>query len=163
MPQLDPAVFPTQLFWLLLTFVPLYFVIWRVALPKIGDVLEARQDKIDDDLKKAATLKDEAEAVLAQYEAAQAEARASAQSVIRAAQEEMAAEAERRGSELAETLAKQTAEAEARIHGAKTEALGNLHGAVSEVAAAATNRLLDMRPDEDQVKKAVDEAMGGQA
>ncbi len=163
MPQLDPSVFPTQLFWLLLTFVPLYFVIWRVALPKIGDVLEARQDKIDDDLKKAAALKEDAETVLAEYEAAQAAARASAHDVLRAAQDEMAAEVERRGNELTAKLAGQAAEAEARISAAKDEALANLHGAVSEVAAAATSKLLDVAPSGDQVKKAVDAVMGGQS
>ena len=69
MPQLDVSTFASQILWLALTFVPLYLIIVRVALPRIGEVIEARRDKIDDDLKKAAARRDEAQAVLAEYEA----------------------------------------------------------------------------------------------
>src|SRR3546814_6935599 len=51
MPQFDPSTYPTQLFWLLLTFVPLYLVVWRVALPRITDVRQSRQGKIEADLR----------------------------------------------------------------------------------------------------------------
>ena len=93
MPQLDVTTYASQLFWLLLTFVPLYLVITKVALPRIGEVLEARQDKIDDDLKKAAARKEEAEAVMSEYEALQADAHAKAQALLRETQEAMKAEA----------------------------------------------------------------------
>ena len=140
MPQLDPSVWPTQLFWLALTFIALYLIVWRIALPRIADVLEARQRKLDDDLKKAAALKDEAEAILAEYEKMRADAQASAHAVLQKTQNEMKAEAERQSHGVAAKLAKQTDEAEARIAGAKTAALASLEGTVSEVVAAATER-----------------------
>ena len=94
MPQFDPATFTPQIFWLLVTFGALFLVLWRVALPKISDALEARQDKIDDDLEKAAALKQEAQGVLEEYEAAAAEGQAKAQALIREAQAAMAREAD---------------------------------------------------------------------
>ena len=107
MPQLDISTYTSQLFWLLLTFVPLYLIILRKALPRITEVLEARRNKIDDDLKKAATRKEEAEVVRGEYEQAQAESHAKAQALLKQAQEEMAEEAAGRNEALSATLATQ--------------------------------------------------------
>ena len=161
MPQLDPAVWPTQLFWLAITFGILYLVIWRLALPRIADVLEARQRKLDDDLKKAAALKDEAEAIMAEYEKMRADAQASAHDVLQKAQDEMKAEAERQSQEVASKLSKQTAEAEARIAEAKAAALAGLEGTVTEVVGAATQKLMGVKAGDQEVAKAVGVVMEG--
>ena len=161
MPQLDPAVWPTQLFWLAITFIALYLVIWRIALPRIADVLEARQRRLDDDLKKATALRDEAGTILAEYEKMRAEAQASAQAVLREAQEAMKAEAERQSRELAARLSQQTEEAEARIATAKTAALASLEGTVNEVVAAAAQKLIGVTADDREVARAVGSVMGG--
>ena len=155
MPQLDVSTYASQLFWLLLTFVPLYLVIYKVALPRIGEVLEARQDKIDDDLKKAAARKEEAQAVMAEYEALQAEAHGKAQALLRETQDAMKEEAAKSNTALGEKLAKQGEEAEARISAAKAEALANLNDTVVEVTAAATEKLLGSKPSDDQVQSVV--------
>src|SRR3546814_6583460 len=84
MPQFDPSTYPTQPFWLLLTFVPLYLVVWRVALPRITDVRQSRQGKIEADLEKAPALQGEAEMVLAAYEKGLADATSSAARAPRA-------------------------------------------------------------------------------
>ena len=65
MPQLDPSTFATQLFWLFLTFTALFLIAWKVALPRMTEVLNTRQERIEGDLEKAETLKAEAEEVLA--------------------------------------------------------------------------------------------------
>jgi F-type H+-transporting ATPase subunit b len=161
MPQLDPAFWPTQLFWLAITFVALYLVIWRIALPRIADVLEARQRKLDDDLKKAAALKDEAEAILAEYEKMRATAQASAHDVLQKAQTAMKAEAERQGHALAARLGQQTDEAEARITAAKEGALASLEGTVNEVVAAATEKLIGVKAGDQEIARAVGSVMGG--
>ena len=155
MPQLDVSTYASQLFWLVLTFVPLYLIIVRVALPRIGEVLEARQDKIDDDLKKAAARKEEAESVLAEYQALQAESQAKAQALLRQAQEEMAAEAARLNDELTSRLAEESVVAEKRIAEAKAEAVSNLSAAVAEVASVATKKLVGATPSEAEVRNAV--------
>jgi F-type H+-transporting ATPase subunit b len=161
MPQLDPAFWPTQLFWLAITFIALYLVIWRIALPRIADVLEARQRKLDDDLKKAAALKDEAEAILAEYEKMRATAQASAHDVLQKAQTAMKAEAERQGHALAARLGQQTDEAEARIAAAKEGALASLEGTVNEVVAAATEKLIGVKAGDQEIARAVGSVMGG--
>ena len=65
MPQLDISTYPPQLVWLLITFLALYLVVWKVALPRIVDVREARQRGVEYDLGKAEALRSEAETLLA--------------------------------------------------------------------------------------------------
>ena len=82
MPQFDVATFPTQLVWLAITFVVLYFAMARMALPRIGQVLDERQKRIDDNLDKAETLKGEADTEAAAYAKVLAEAREQSRGVI---------------------------------------------------------------------------------
>jgi len=161
MPQLDPAVWPTQLIWLAITFGILYLIVWRIALPRIADVLEARQRKLDDDLKKATALKDEAATILAEYEKMRADAQASAHDVLQKAQATMKAEAARQSQEIAARLSQQGEEAEARIAQAKTAALASLEGTVSEVVAAATEKLIGVKAGDQEIARAVGGVMGG--
>jgi len=155
MPQLDPTVFSSQLVWLAITFVILYVLMARIALPRIGEVLESRQDKIAHDLDAAQTLKAEADAVLAEYEKAIAEARAKAQAILAEAAEERAREAEARIKALDERLAKELADAEARIAKAKAEALASLDALAVEIAQSAAERLVGAPVDAAVVRAAV--------
>ena len=57
MPQLDPSTFASQLFWLAVTFGLFLLIVWRVALPKIGRVLEDRRERIERDIARAGEIK----------------------------------------------------------------------------------------------------------
>ena len=96
MPQLDPSLIPTQLFWLFITFLALFLVAWKVALPRITEVLDARQTRIDGDLEKAEALKAEAEDVMAAYEKTLATASSQAQDIHREMMQSLTAERTRR-------------------------------------------------------------------
>lgn len=158
MPQFDATTFSSQLIWLVITFVLLYLVLSRVALPRIASVLEERQRRIGGDLEKAAELKAEADKVLAEHEAAMAETRAGAQEVIRAAKQEMAAESARRQDELATRIAATAADAEGRIDAARKAALANIRDVAVEVAQAAAKRLIDSDIGRGEAEAAVDAA-----
>src|SRR6185437_16624527 len=108
MPQLDVSTFPTQLFWLLISFVLLYLLMARLGLPRVGHILTQRRGRIDGDLEKAGQMKAEAEAVIAAYERALAEARAQAQQTLKETTERLGAEAAKRQSAIAEKLAAET-------------------------------------------------------
>ena len=155
MPQLDPGVFMPQLIWLAITFVILYVVMARVALPRIGQVLEARQDRIAHDLEGAASFKTDAEAVLAEYETAMANARSRAQTVLAEAAEQRAGEATGRQAQLDERLAGRLKEAEARIAKAKQAALKNLETVAGDIARAATEKLIGEAVDDAAVSAAL--------
>ena len=63
MPQLNPEFFVSQLFWLVVTFSFLFIFLWRISLPRIGNVLEKRDRKISDDLTTAKELQLEAQKI----------------------------------------------------------------------------------------------------
>lgn len=161
MPQFDPTVFPTQLFWLVVTFTVLFFVLSRWALPKVASVLDARQTKIDDDLDRAAASKGEAEDALAEYEKSLADGTAKAQGLLRDAADDMAAETARHHGELAEKLAGDFKVAEARIDEAKQAAVANVAQVAAEVAQAATRRLIGLDVDAAAAESSVKAALQG--
>ncbi len=146
MPQLDPAGFSPQIVWLAISFVILYLVMARIALPRIGDVIEARQDRIAHDLDAAATLKSEAEAVIAAYEASMAQTRSEAHDILAKASERRARAAAARHAKLDKRIAEQLRAAEERISAAKKDALDNIADVAGEIAEAATEKLIGSAP-----------------
>lgn len=162
MPQLDPSTFSPQLFWLVVSFILLYLLMWRVALPRISGVLQERQERIDDDLQKAEQLRTDAQAVLETYERTMAEGRSKAQEILREASAKMADEAAGRQAALAAQIAKQTAEAESRIATELEAAVANVRGVAAEVAQQAVSRLIGTDVPAKDAEAAVGEAIKGQ-
>jgi F-type H+-transporting ATPase subunit b len=130
MPQLDFSTFPNQIFWLVITLLVIYFVLSRVALPRIGAVLAERKGTITNDLAVAEELKQKAVEAERAYDEALARARAEAAKIV--------AEAK---ADIQKDLAGATAKADAEI-AAKTaeseKAIGEIRaGAADAVASVA--------------------------
>ncbi len=163
MPQLEQIdTFAGQIFWLVIAFLVLFVIMWRIAVPKISDALEARQKRIDDNLERAAEIKKEAEAAIEAYEKALAEARADAQGAIAEANAKLADVAAKREAELGEKLQAKIAESEANIAKAVEAAVENLRDVAVEVAVSATERLVGEAPSEGDAATAVDGVMKAQ-
>ncbi|MFL5336343.1 MAG: hypothetical protein ACJ8H8_24990 [Geminicoccaceae bacterium] len=152
LPQLNAATFPSQIFWLIVSFGALYWLFSRKALPRVGEILEARQERLSADLDRAASLRNEAEAALRRYETMLAEAHATAAAEIKATQDRLIAEASKRQAELDGELNAKLAEAEKRIGAAKEGALAQIEGVAADAASAAVRRLtgIDVAPQEAQ-------------
>ena len=159
MPQLDIAFFPTQVVWLAITFAFLYFVMAKVALPRITVVLESRQERIESNLGKAERLKREAEEALATYEKTMAEAREKAVATLKEVAETMARESEARQVALVEKLSQEGSAAEARIEKAKLDAIGNVNAMAREIVREVTTKLIGTPADEKTIDQAVSAAM----
>jgi F-type H+-transporting ATPase subunit b len=159
MPQLDASTFPSQIFWLVIAFVTLYYLMRRKALPRVAEILEARQERIAADLDRAARLREEAEQAQRQQEAVVAEAQARALEQLKAVQERVSAETAQRQAELDADLGRQLAEAEARIGAAREQALGELQSVAAEVAQAAVERLAGLKVSEAEAKAALGRVM----
>jgi F-type H+-transporting ATPase subunit b len=159
MPQLDFHTFPTQIFWLIVSFIVLYVLMTAVALPRIERIVEERRRRLDDDLEKASQMKSEAEAVIAAYEKALAEARANAQATVKETTDRIAAESAERQRQAAAALAEKTEAAEKRIAEAKNRALAGVRDIAIEVAQAMAQRLTGGTPDAARTAAAVDAVM----
>ena len=79
LPQLNPSTFATQLFWLAVSFLVLYFMMFGVALPRVEEVLNAREGRISWDITKADEIRNESNAVLASIDRMMARTQAQAQ------------------------------------------------------------------------------------
>jgi F-type H+-transporting ATPase subunit b len=159
MPQFDPTYFATQLVWLAITFLALYLLMSKLILPRITSILSQREDRIDGNLQRAESLKEEAAGVLAAYQKAIADARGQAQAALAKAGTDIAAETAAREAEFGKKMADQTATAEARIRAAKTQALNDVRGIAAEVAALMAGKLTGGSVDANSVVGAVDSVM----
>lgn len=156
LPQLDVTKFPPQVIWLAISFIVLYVVMAKTALPRVGQILEERQNRIDDNLAKAEQLKVDAEAAAEAYETSLAQSRAKAQNLLREARETAATEAAKRQDELSGRLTKEIAEAEARIAAAKDAAMAEVRTIAAEVAQGAAAKLIGDDVDAAAATAAVD-------
>ena len=90
MPQLEQTeFFVSQLFWLVLTFSFLLFFLWRISLPRISNVLERRENKINNDLESAKKQQKEAEEIQNQIEKQLRDANDQGQALIKESLEKM--------------------------------------------------------------------------
>lgn len=158
MPQLDIADFAPQLIWLAITFIGLYLLMARVALPSIGGIIEQRRDRIASDLDEAARLKEQTDKAIAEYEAALAEARANAGQIFQQRREEMKAEADRQLSELDAKLSAKIAEAEKRITKARNAARTEIKKVAAETAGLIVEELIGKAPAKRKITSAVSAA-----
>ena len=159
MPQLDVTLFAPQIVWLIITFLAMYILMAKVALPRIAEVLEERQTTIDENLEKAAALKKEAEEAAAAYESSLAEARSKAQDEVKVVIDQANSAQLKAQEELDAKLSAKLAEAEARIAEAKDKALANIQDVSSEVAKATVEKLSGVSVDDAAVSAAVAKAM----
>jgi F-type H+-transporting ATPase subunit b len=160
MPQLDASTFPGQIFWLFLSFIILYLLMSRVALPRITQVLEERQKKIDDNLDMAENFKAEAGADSEAYEKALGLSRDQARALIQEAAQRASEDGAERQAALAERVASQLKEADTRILEAKEEAMAGLRVEAGSVAELAVRRLIDVAPSDQSVASAIEAALG---
>lgn len=135
-PPFDPSTFGSQLLWLAITFGLLYYVMAKVALPRIGEILETRRDRIAGDLAEAQRLKRETDEAIASYEQSLAEAKSNAHAIAQTARDEVKADIDAKNDAVSEDLAKKMAEAESRISEMKTKAMAEV-GAIAEDTATA--------------------------
>ncbi|NRG19762.1 F0F1 ATP synthase subunit B [Rhizobiales bacterium] len=158
-PPFNSETFASQILWLAITFGLLYWIMNKVALPRIAGILEDRRDRIAGDLAEANRLKQEGDAAVAAYEQALAEARNRAHGIAHDTREKLKAETEARRNEAEEGLSKKLAEAEARIGEIKTEALSHVSEIATDTATALVESLIGKAPTKTELSKAVDGAM----
>jgi len=154
-PPFDPTYFPSQIFWLLLSFFALYFILKSIFLPKIGGIIEERSNRIADDLDTASRMQREAEEAEKAYERALTDARAKASNVAETTRQSIDAEI---SSELEAADAKAEAEAEkaeARIAKIRKDALSNIDAVAADTASEIVAKLLGKAPTKAQLTKAM--------
>jgi F-type H+-transporting ATPase subunit b len=162
-PPFQTENFPSQIVWLTVTFVLLYVLMWKVALPRIGSIIAERSKRIADDVAAAEQFKQRADAAQAAYEKALAEARGRAQGIANTTREQQAAAAEETNKRLEAELHERLAAAEKSIAATRSAAMGNVGAIAAETASAIVERLIGKAPAAPEVAAAVGDATLGDA
>jgi F-type H+-transporting ATPase subunit b len=158
-PPFATETFASQVFWFALFFITLYLLMSRIALPRVGAILDQRRQTVEGDLATAQRLKDESDAAIVSYEKALAEARGRAQALANETRERAAAAAEARRKEVDAKLNLRLAEAEKAIAAKRAAAMANVHGIATDAAPAIVERLTGIVPRRQDVSDAVAEVL----
>jgi len=160
-PPFQKDTFASQLVSLLVAFVALYLIVSRIALPRVGSVLDERQNTMEGDLTEAQKLKDASDGELKAYESELASARSRAQAIGADTREKLNAASEAERKTLEERLSVKLAEAEKTIASTREAAMRNVRGIAADAAAAIVQRLTGLAPDGKSVESAVDASLKG--
>jgi F-type H+-transporting ATPase subunit b len=161
-PPFQSDTFGTQLLWLAIFFVALYLIASKVALPRVGSIIADRRKRISSDLDEAARMKDAADAAIASYEKALADARARAQAIAAQTRDKINAEAEARRKTVEASLHAKMADAEKTIAATRTAAMANVRGIAQEAAIAIVARLTGKAPSQAIAASAVEAAINAE-
>lgn len=160
-PPFEKNTFASQLVSLAIAFVALYLIVSKLALPRVGGVLDARQNKIDGDLAEAQKLKEQSDSAIKAYESELAAARSRAQAIGAENREKLNAQSEAERKTLEERLSQKLADAEKTIASTRAAAMSNVRGIAADTAAAIVQRLTGVAPDGTSVGRAVDASLKG--
>lgn len=161
MPQLDIAMYPNLIFWLVVSLLLLYFILTRVALPRISSVLAERSDAVSNDLEQAQLLKRRAEEAEAAYNAALAKARDEAHKIAADTKAEINRELSTLMAKADAEIAVKSAESEGRIAEIRDSAVKSVEEVASETAREIVAAFLPGGSGDVDVSAAIANRMKG--
>jgi F-type H+-transporting ATPase subunit b len=146
-----------ELIWGAIGFFVVFGLLWKFALPAIKSGMEARTERIRNDLQAAEQQRTEAESVLAQYQAQLNEARTDAGHIIEEARQ--AADQLRRDQEASvqTDLAEMRQRADAELDAARAQAMADLRGEVARLAIGAAETIVQRSLDEETHNRLVED------
>lgn len=159
MPQLDITWYPAQFFWMVITFTIMFLLISQVVVPRISQVLDERQHRINEDLNRAEKLKAEVETITEAYEKVITEANVSAHDSLHKVKAEIAVLTEQREKEMSDKLEKQVKAGEERVSQARDNALKQVQEISLETTSAAIEKLSGIKVKDEELKESVEKAI----
>lgn len=141
-----------------------FAVLLRYAIwPALKSSIEAREQRVTDDLAAAQAATTGAQGDVAEYEAQRAAARAEAQRHVEEARATIEAERTARLAEANARIAERRAAAMAEVEAARKAARADVESAVHSVAATAARLAAGREADPEVVRRAVAESMNAGA
>tara|TARA_Y100001001_G_C7970165_1_gene295647 strand:+ start:131 stop:748 length:618 start_codon:yes stop_codon:yes gene_type:complete len=156
LPQFDVTTFPSQIFWLAITFVVLYTIFSAKVLPEISSVIENRKNTIDTDLNTAEKLRNEADEVQKNYENQLSLARQNAQELKRKSDEDGRKDLDRRLNEFQKRAEREQKNTLGRIEQSKQEVMGDLNDMAAEVVQNSIEKITGVQISKEDALKFVE-------
>lgn len=161
MPQLNPDWFTNQIFWLVVTLVIVYFVLTKVALPRIATVLSERASAMANDLEQAETFKQKAVEAEEAYNKALADARAEAGRIVAEAKAEIQKDLDAAVAVADAEIAAKAAESEASIAEIRKGAVKSIEDVAKATTAEIISAVMPGTGDAKAITAAVKSQMKG--
>ena len=155
MPQLNPEFFVSQLFWLIVTFSFLLVFLWRISLPRIGNVLEKRERKISEDLTAAKELQVEAEKIQDTIENQLKQARADASDMIKSSSLSLQDKAQVELTKLDKELDAKIEQSAETIEKNKNESVSQIQSQINEITKLTLSKVVSFDVSNDEIKSAI--------
>lgn len=154
-PPFDAHNFVPQIVWLVIIFGLLYWLMSRVALPRMEGILVARKHRLAKDIDDAAAMQAQAKAAGEAYDKTLADARTRAQALAQETHDKLHAEAETKRHAVEADLNAKLATVEAQIAETRTRAMSNVQSIAGDAAASLIEHLTGRAPPRDVVEAAV--------
>ena len=158
MPQLNPEFFVSQLFWLVVTFSFLFVFLWRVSLPRIGNVLEKRENKISEDLTAAKERQAEAEKIQEKIENQLKKSRSDASEMIKSSSISLQDKAQDELSKLDKELDAKIDEAAKAIEKNKNNSISEIQNQINEITQLTLSKISTFDVSDDEIKNAIEKS-----
>ncbi|MBM3536488.1 MAG: F0F1 ATP synthase subunit B [Alphaproteobacteria bacterium] len=146
-------------FWVLVSFVIFVALVWKPGSKAVAQLLDDRAEKIRSDLEKAAKLREEAQALFAEYQKKQRDALKDAEAIVAAAKAEAEALSKQAAADLESSLKRREQLALQRIAQAEAQATADVRAAAVDLAMAATRKILTDRLDTGRQEALIDAAI----
>jgi F-type H+-transporting ATPase subunit b len=159
MPQFDTQFLASLLFWSVISFGILLFLLKRFALPGILEMLEAREKKIKDSLDQAERLKQEAQQLLAQYEAKLKAVHDEGRMILEAARKQAQQQLEENEQRVELETQRMLAEARSEIQREQQQVLREVQRAAVDLTLLAAEKVLSRSLTDADHRRLIDEAV----
>ena len=157
MPQLDPEFWTAQIFWLILIFSSLYFIIWKIFLPKITYSIENRKSRVVNDLNEAQKLKDNAEKKLRGYNEIIEKSKKEAKKIIDDSRKKLDRDIENKKQKFNDEIEKELATTEKEIKYLKKTSTSNVANIAAETSAEIIRQIINTEVNKSNVSAIVNE------
>lgn len=155
------GMFSDPAFWVAVAFVLFVALILYLKLPgKLASQLDARSERIRNELEEAKRLREEAQSLYADYQRKAEEAVQEADRIVEHAREEADRTAEKMRADMEAALERRKAQAEAKIAQAEQQAIEDVRNRAVDIASAAAARILQEEMKGDAGNRLIDDAIG---
>lgn len=156
-PPFDTTTYPSQIFWLTVTFVVLFVAMWQLGVKRVGGNIIARKQRIAADLEAAEAHRRNAEQAAAEYEAALAAARNRAHALAEENHKLIQSEVDGAKAKADADAKVATEEAKARVAQLQADAAQHIRTVAGEAAGEIVARLIGVDIPEQERTAAVNQ------
>jgi len=142
MPQLNTEFWAAQIFWLILIFVSLYIVIWKIFLPKITYNIENRKSRVVNDINEAQKLKENAEKKLKEYNKIIEDTKKEAKRIIEDNKKKLENDIKNKKQKFNEEIEKELMSVEKEIKSLKKLSISSINKIAAEVSSEVIKQLV---------------------